>query len=292
MYRELRTRINKYRRSASPEGGATKVRGLCSGLDCGAAFDSRQHIRLLTFNIQVGISTSSYKHYLTRSWQHFLPHKTRTENLDKIAMLLQHYDAIALQEVDGGSLRSGFVNQVQYLAEAGGFPFWYQQLNRDLGRVAQHSNGFLSRLRPLSVEEYRLPGLIPGRGAIVVKYGREDDPLVLVVMHLSLSLKAQNKQLGFIRELLSGYRHVVLMGDMNTHAEQLLENSPLKGMDLVSLPGAAHSFPSWRPGKALDHILVSSSLQVLKAGVVMYPVSDHLPIGLDIALPCGYGSGC
>lgn len=289
MYRELRSRINNYRRSADTTSGVTKVRGLCSGSDCGAPFDSRQHIRLLTFNIQVGISTSSYKHYLTRSWQHLLPHKARTENLNKIAMLLQHYDAVALQEVDGGSIRSGFVNQVQYLAEAGGFPFWYQQLNRDLGRVAQHSNGFLSRLKPLSVEEYRLPGLIPGRGAIIVKYGQEEDPLVLVVLHLSLSLKAQNKQLGFIRELLSGYRHVVLMGDMNTHAEQLLENSPLKGMDLVSLPGAGHSFPSWRPDKALDHILVSPSLKVLKAGVVMYPVSDHLPIGLDIALPCGYG---
>lgn len=285
MYRELRSKIDNYRRS-----GITKVRGLSSGIDCGAAFESHRHIRLLTFNIQVGISTSSYRHYLTRSWQHLLPHRTRTENLNKISMLLQHYDAVALQEVDGGSLRSGFVNQVQYLAEMGGFPFWYQQLNRDLGRVAQHSNGFLSRFRPLSVDEYRLPGVIPGRGAIVIKYGREDDPLVLVVMHLSLSAKAQNRQLGFIKELISDYRHVVLMGDMNTHAEQLLENSPLKGMSLVSLPGGAHSFPSWRPDKALDHILVSPTLKILKAGVVMYPVSDHLPIGLDVLLPEGYAA--
>ncbi len=285
MYRELRSKINNYRR-----GDATKVRGLCSGFECGAEFEPHRHIRLLTFNIQVGISTSSYRHYLTRSWQHFLPNRTRAENLNKISMLLQHYDAVALQEVDGGSLRSGFVNQVKYLAEAGGFPFWYQQLNRNLGRIAQHSNGFLSRARPLSVDEYRLPGIIPGRGAIVIKYGQKEDPLVLVVMHLSLSAKAQNKQLGFIKELLSDYRHVVLMGDMNTHATQLLENSPLKGMDLIPLPGGAHSFPSWRPDKALDHILVSPTLKILKAGVVMYPVSDHLPIGLEIALPEGYGS--
>nr|WP_285903189.1 endonuclease/exonuclease/phosphatase family protein [Alkalimarinus sediminis] len=283
MYREIRSRISSYRRNE-----VTKVRGLCSGFDCGSSLESQNHIRLLTFNIQVGISTSSYRHYLTRSWQHFLPNRTRTENLNKISMLLQHYDAVALQEVDGGSIRSGFVNQVKYLAEAGGFPFWYQQLNRNLGQVAQHSNGFLSRIKPLSVEEYRLPSIIPGRGAIVIKYGHESDPLVLVVMHLSLSAKAQNKQLGFIKEIISSYRHVVLMGDMNTHAERLLEDSPLKGLGLVPLPNGENSFPSWRPGKALDHILVSPSLKILKAGVVMYPVSDHLPVGLDIMLPEGY----
>lgn len=251
-------------------------------------FEPCRHLSLLTFNIQVGISTSSYHHYLTRSWQHFLPHKGRAENLDKIARLLRHYDVVALQECDGGSLRSGFVNQVQYLAENGGFPYWYQQLNRNLGRVAQHSNGLLSRFRPLDVEEHRLPGLIPGRGAIVARYGDPADPLVLVMMHLSLSASAQNRQLGYIRDLIADYRHVVLMGDMNNHAEQLLQRSPLSASDLIPLPSTAHSFPSWRPERALDHILVSPSLRVQRAEVVAYPVSDHLPIAMDIVLPEDY----
>ena len=30
-------------------------------------------LRLLSFNIQVGISTERYRHYLTRGWQHLLP---------------------------------------------------------------------------------------------------------------------------------------------------------------------------------------------------------------------------
>ncbi|MCP5161333.1 MAG: endonuclease/exonuclease/phosphatase family protein [Hahellaceae bacterium] len=253
-----------------------------------AEFEPHRHLRLLSFNIQVGISTSSYHHYLTRSWQHFLPHQRRTENLNRIAGLLQQYDVVALQEVDGGSLRSGFVNQVQFLAEASGFPYWYQQLNRNLGKFAQHSNGLLSRYRPLEVESHRLPGVIPGRGAIMVRYGDHRDPLVLVMMHLSLGKAAQVRQLSYVRELIKDYRHVVLMGDMNSHAEQLLEQTPLKGLDLVPLPGVAHTFPSWRPDKALDHILVSPSLSVRRAGVVPYPVSDHLPIALDVALPQGY----
>ena len=117
---------------------------------CAAADEWPQNgsLRLLSFNIQVGISTQRYHHYLTRSWQHLLPHAGRSGNLQRIGDLLGDFDLVALQEVDGGSLRSGYVNQVEHLAHLGAFPYWYQQLNRNLGRLAQHSNGVLSRLRP------------------------------------------------------------------------------------------------------------------------------------------------
>lgn len=282
MYRRIQKRLNGWM------GVHEGPRGTCSGTDHVPEFEPRRHLRLLTFNIQVGIQTGSYRHYVTRSWQHFLPHRNRTENLDRIANLLRNYDVVALQECDGGSLRSGYINQVQYLAEASGIPYWYQQLNRNLGQIAQHSNGLLSRYRPLDVTEHRLPGLIPGRGAIIARYGDIDDPLVLVMMHLSLSRAGQNRQLGFIRELIADYKHVVLMGDMNNHAEELLSRTPLSQTDLIPLPDTAHSFPSWRPERALDHILVSPSLEIRRSEVVSYPVSDHLPIAMDIALPKGY----
>lgn len=282
MYKRIRNQLNGILKSQE------SPRGACSGSEHVPEFEAHRHIRLLTFNIQVGINTSSYHHYLTRSWQHFLPNRRRIENLDRIATLLSQYDVVALQECDGGSLRSGYINQVQYLAEAAGIPYWYQQLNRNLGQVAQHSNGLLSRFRPLDVTEHKLPGVIPGRGAIIARYGAEDDPLVLVLMHLSLSKSAQQRQLGYIRELIADYRHVVLMGDMNAHAEQLLTRTPLKETDLIPLPDTAHSFPSWRPEKALDHILVSPSLEIRRSEVVSYPVSDHLPIAMDVALPKGY----
>ncbi|HET8850618.1 MAG TPA: endonuclease/exonuclease/phosphatase family protein [Marinobacter sp.] len=282
MYKRLRNQLTGILKA---QNGA---RGTCSGSEHVPEFEPHRHIRLLTFNIQVGINTSSYHHYLTRSWQHLFPHRQRIENLDRIATLLSQYDVVALQECDGGSLRSGYINQVQYLAEAAGIPYWYQQLNRNLGQIAQHSNGLLSRFRPLDVTEHKLPGLIPGRGAIIARYGVEEDPLVLVLMHLSLSKSAQQKQLGFIRELIADYRHVVLMGDMNAHAEQLLTNTPLRETDLIPLPETAHSFPSWRPEKALDHIMVSPSLDIRRSEVVSYPMSDHLPIAMDVALPKGY----
>jgi len=284
MYKKLRLRLNQILAPLSASSQQTDD----SLLSSVPYLDTSKTIRLLTFNIQVGISTSAYRHYLTRSWQHFLPHKNRQDNLNKIAGLLSDYDVVALQEVDGGSLRSGFINQVEYLANESELPYWYQQLNRNFGPVAKHSNGLLSRFRPIQVKEHCLPGLIPGRGVIVAEYGKNEDPVVLVIMHLSLSESAQIQQLRFVESLIKDFNHVILMGDMNTHAEKILHDSPLKNSGLVALPGVSHTFPSWRPEKALDHILVSRSLLVKRAGVVTFPVSDHLPIALEVQLPEGY----
>ena len=252
---------------------------------CGLPDDRR--LRLLSFNIQVGNSTQSYRHYLTRSWQHVLPHKGRAGNLDKIGDLLSDFDLVALQEADGGSLRSGYINQVKYLAQQGEFPYWYQQLNRNLGRLAQHSNGVLSRLRPTAIEDHPLPGPA-GRGAILVRFGDGPDALVVVVMHLALGTKTRTRQLAYIRELIEGYQHQVLMGDMNTHANDLLQSSPLRDLGLLA-PQMEATFPSWRPQRCLDHILLSSSLTLERVQVLDQPISDHLPVAVEIRLPGSVG---
>ncbi|MDF0733537.1 endonuclease/exonuclease/phosphatase family protein [Pseudomonas entomophila] len=240
-------------------------------------------LRLLSFNIQVGISTERYRHYLTRSWQHLLPHNGRAGNLQKIGQLLGDFDLVALQEADGGSLRSGYVNQVEHLAHLGAFPYWYQQLNRNLGRFAQHSNGVLSRLKPRHLEDHPLPGPA-GRGAILVQFGDGDDALIVVMMHLALGAKTRALQLAYIRELIGGYRHQILMGDMNTHATDLLDHSPLRDLGLIA-PQVEATFPSWRPQRCLDHILLSPSLTLERVEVLAQPISDHLPVAVEIRLP-------
>jgi endonuclease/exonuclease/phosphatase family metal-dependent hydrolase len=252
---------------------------------CAPAQDWPQNgsLRLLSFNIQVGISTQRYHHYLTRSWQHVLPHAGRSGNLQRIGDLLGDFDLVALQEVDGGSLRSGYVNQVEHLARLGAFPYWYQQLNRNLGRLAQHSNGVLSRLRPSLMEDHPLPGP-PGRGAMLLRLGEGPDAVAVAMMHLSLGARTRTRQLAYIRELLGGYRHLVLMGDMNTHANDLLQHSPLRDLDLVA-PQIEATFPSWRPQRCLDHILLSPSLPLERCAVLAQPISDHLPVAVQIRLP-------
>jgi len=240
-------------------------------------------LRLLSFNIQVGISTERYHHYLTRGWQHLLPHQGRAGNLQRIGDLLGDYDIVALQEADGGSVRSGYVNQVEHLARMGAFPYWYQQLNRNLGRFAQHSNGLLSRLRPTLLEDHPLPGPA-GRGAILLRIGEGDDAIAVVMMHLALGARTRTRHLAYIRELIGGYRHQILMGDMNTHAIDLLEHSPLRDLGLLA-PQLEATFPSWRPQRCLDHILLSPGLELERFQVLAQPISDHLPVAVEIRLP-------
>ncbi len=197
--------------------------------------------------------------------------------------MLADFDLVALQEVDGGSLRSGYINQVEHLAQLADFPYWYQQLNRNMGHLAQHSNGLLSRVRPSLLEDHPLPGP-PGRGAIVLRLGQGQDALLVVMMHLALGARTRTRQLAYIRELLEGCRHVVLMGDMNTHAVDLLEHSPLRDLGLLA-PQVEATFPSWQPQRCLDHILLSPDLQLSACGCCGEPISDHLPVAVDIRLP-------
>jgi endonuclease/exonuclease/phosphatase family metal-dependent hydrolase len=256
------------------------IRGVNSGAPA-----SRRSLRLLTYNIQTGIATSRYHHYLTHSWKHVLPSPSRQQNLDRIADLVRHYDIVGLQEVDSGSLRSGYVNLTEYLANKAGFPSWYDQTNRNFGMFAQHSIGILSQLRATSISEQRLPGPIPGRGALVVRYGLGRESLVLMLVHLALGRRARLRQLGFIGEIASDHPHVIVMGDMNCSSD-----SP----ELIRLVNRAglrepvhdlHSFPSWRPNRNIDHILVSPSIRVDDVSVLNYPLSDHLPIAMEISLP-------
>lgn len=253
--------------------------------DCRAIEIPPRTLSLVSFNIQVGIRTHAFHHYFTRGWQHLLPHHKRNRTLEEIGRMLREFDIAALQEADGGSLRSGFVNQVQFLAQAAGFPYYYQQLNRNLGKLAQHSNGVLSRIAPSSVRDHALPGPIPGRGAIEIRYGQGESALLIFVLHLSLGTNAQHRQLAFIRDLIGDHPHVVLMGDMNNRLEHLNTHSPLRELNLTSAADTCHTYPSWQPQLALDHILVSPSLNVNWVKVLDFSISDHRPIAMEIALP-------
>ncbi len=246
-----------------------------------------QKIRLLSFNIQAGTSTARYHHYVTHSWRQVLPHSRRVENLDAIAELAAPYDMVALQEVDTGSLRSGFINQSRYLANHSSMPFWCHQSNRKVGTVAYAGNGFLSKFEPESVEDHRLPGIIPGRGTLLIRYGHGKSRLDVAVVHLALGKRARGQQLRFLTKELAGSPHLIVMGDLNTQVNSapLLEFRQVLG--LVAPTAGLASYPSWQPQRAIDHILVSHGLVTSEAEVLDVTYSDHCPVALEVELPEG-----
>jgi endonuclease/exonuclease/phosphatase family metal-dependent hydrolase len=251
-----------------------------------APWAGRNALRLLSFNIQTGVDTQVFHEYLTKSWKHLLPLRERISNLNRIADLVQSYDLVGLQEVDSGSLRTGFIDQTEYLAHRAQFPYWYRQVNRSLGKMAQQSNGVLSRFRPRCVDEYKLPGL-RGRGAMLVELPTNRESLLICIMHLALGKRARRLQLAYISELVKEYSQLVVMGDFNcgTHSRELQE---LVDNTHLQLPtDYLKTFPSWRPNRKYDHILISEALHLKNTQVLSHTHSDHLPICVEIDLPEG-----
>jgi endonuclease/exonuclease/phosphatase family metal-dependent hydrolase len=248
--------------------------------------ESISRLNLLSCNILAGGSVRRYRDYVTQSWEQVLPTSTKRSNLDRFARLLADFDLVGLQEADAGSLRSGFVNQTQYLAEAAGFPYWSHQPNRKLARFVASSNGLLTRLAPAEVLDYPLPGRIPGRGALWVRFGDGERALIVIIAHLSLGPLARKRQLGFLAELIAARPHVVLMGDLNCTAHSS-ELRPLFRHTSLRPPhdAAPATFPSWRPRRAIDHILVSADLAVERLWTLPHAVSDHLPLAARVRLP-------
>ncbi len=244
-------------------------------------------LRLVSFNIQAGTSTANYREYVTRSWRQVLPNNQRVTNLDAISDLVADYDIVGLQEVDCGSLRSGFVNQAKYIASHAGFPWWTHQANRKVGVIAHAGNGVLSRFVPDRVDQHRLPGAIPGRGALVLKFGRGDAALWLVVLHLALGRRARLQQLRYVAHLIDRHPHVVVMGDLNTGPDSREIGEFCDRAGLVLPRRDLPTFPSWQPQRGIDHILVSPELRVAALDVLDTTLSDHLPLAMTLDLPDG-----
>jgi endonuclease/exonuclease/phosphatase family metal-dependent hydrolase len=246
---------------------------------------STRRLKLLSANIQAGSSTRGYSDYVSRSWSHVLPAGNKRGALDTIARLAGTHDIVGLQEADPGSLRSGFTNQTHYLAQRGGFDYWSHQPNRSVGGLASSANGLLSKLEPVDVADHALPGRIAGRGVLVARFGDGDDGLVLAIAHLSLGSTSRRAQIAFIAELLHGHRHAVLMGDFNCLADRPEMELLYKRTALQPPTSSVATFPSWRPQKAIDHILVSAPLVLQGMRAMPAALSDHLALSVDLDVP-------
>ncbi len=244
----------------------------------------RHRLHILNYNIQAGMASRRYADYLLHSWKYFLPHRNRWRNFDAMAHRLKHYDLVALQETDPGSLRTGFNNFTEYLARRAGFPFWFEQINREVGTLSRHGNAILCRERPYDVVDHKLPG-IRGRGALITLFGRPKSGLAVISVHLSLGKRPRALQVQSLCEWVNEYRHVILMGDFNCEL-----NSPEMRMLFASTnfrapKGTGDTFPSWRPRRRIDHILVTPGIGIVKSDTLSWNYSDHLPIDMQIALP-------
>lgn len=237
-------------------------------------------LRLLSANIQAGSSTRAYSEYVTRSWSHVF-HHGKSLNLDNLAKIAEPYDVVGLQESDPGSLRSGFTNQADYLAERANFPYWTHQPNRRISRIAGSGNAILSRHEPVELLDYALPGRLAGRGVLVATFGKGRAQWKLAVTHLSLGQKSRAMQVDFLADLFGDCKRLVLMGDFNCDADAPEMRALYRHTCLAPPPKRVCTFPSWAPARCLDHVL-AGGFEIADYSAIQAAGSDHMAVSVEL----------
>lgn len=248
------------------------------------AESAEKSLRLLTYNIQVGLHTRDYGHMVSGAWRHFWPSRDQQANLERIAELIADYDFVAIQEADAGSLRTRATNQIEFLAERAGFNHCGYIVTRDLQPVAKHCHGWLSRVEPTAQESHILPARIPGRAAMRLHFGSEWDELTLVAAHLSLGARDRRRQLDYLADLAGTQQRTVLMGDLNSGADFLRAHPALRARGFLPMTHAPKTYPSWQPRRALDQVLHTSDVDLLSVDALPLHLSDHAPLAIHLRL--------
>ena len=128
-------------------------------------------------------------------------------------------------------------------------------------------------------------GRIAGRGVLLARFGEGDAAWHLAVTHLSLGAKSRQLQLGFLAELLSAFPRLVLMGDFNCDPEQPEMQALYRKTRLQPPDRRVPTFPSWRPQRAIDHMLVTPDLPVAEMQALPAAQSDHLALSVALDVP-------
>ena len=209
-------------------------------------------------------------------------------------------DVIALQELDVNRVRTGRVDQAQFIAAALDMAFHFHAA----WEVAEERFGdaILSRLPMKLVHAAKLPGHPRGwrerRGALWVEVDCGRQPIQIINTHLGLVRHERQTQ----TDALFGAHWLghpacrpplVLCGDFNAGPRSRVHRRLLESLRNVHrcLAGRRprRTYPTRYPVASLDHVFLSAEFVVHHVEVVKTPLSrtasDHYPLLVDLSLP-------
>jgi endonuclease/exonuclease/phosphatase family metal-dependent hydrolase len=220
----------------------------------------------------------------------------------RVARVIARYrpDVVALQEVDVGRARTGRVDQAGVIAECLQMDYHFHpaiQLEEEA-----YGNCVLSRLPMRLVKKGKLPTLpravrLEPRGALWVAIDLDGQTLQVVNTHLGLRRRERRRQIRALlgEEWLAGCRvpgPIVLCGDLNAWPQSLVWRLCTQTLLDIQTGTADHSprrtWFGWHPIARIDHIFVSTQLQVLYVDVgddyLARVASDHHPLFAELKI--------
>ena len=196
-------------------------------------------------------------------------------------------DVVGLVEVDLGSIRHQFQNQVESLGSCLNHFNVHQVKYGDNSKfnnfpiIRNQGNAFLYKDDFHNINFHHFD---EGTKTLIIELELEEVTFFLV--HLALGSKTRLKQITQLYKLVKDSKKpVIIGGDFNlmlgeVEIELFLEASGLINPNKAQLP----TFPSWKPSKHLDFILHSPEIKVNDFRVPPVTLSDHLPLILDFEI--------
>ncbi len=194
-------------------------------------------------------------------------------------------DIVGLIEVDSGSYRTGSRCQVENISAELGYEPSYnskyheQSFAHSIPIMRKQGNAFLTR--PTIVNK-TIHFFDKGIKRLAIELELEEVTIFLV--HLSLSFRSRQFQLGQLHQIIAQVRKpVIVAGDLNAFWGAGEIDLFLGATGLLSLNRMNHpTYPSHKPSRQLDFILHSPEVKVLRWKVCHEATfSDHLPILCD-----------
>lgn len=240
-------------------------------------------MRLVVYNIRYATGTGPAFH-LPVPGAGYLRSSKRI--LEDIAQFIhrQDPDLVGLIEVDTGSVRSGLVNQAEYIARHLGHYTAYEckyglaSINNQLPIVRKQANAILAAPRVTGERFHYFP---TGIKRLIIEI--ELDEVCVFLVHLSLKYRHRQEQLQHLHELiLQSQKPVVVAGDFNTFSgnNELFLFMRASGLRSANVAGLA-SFPARTPQFELDFVLVSREIEITDFQIPDVRYSDHRPIVCD-----------
>lgn len=234
----------------------------------------KYRLKLLTYNIHHGVGVDGKL------------------DLDRIAKVIKHSgaDIIGLNEVDFVMRRTGFKNQISYLAKKLDMNYAFGASQKRI--TGSYGNAILSKYPINDVENYKLPSLdninSETRSLLKVEIEISDNKneknIYIMSTHLSLNKGERLKQIRWIDDMVNNISFpYIIMGDFNTGIEEVVytvganENSKF-----VPLLKGIKTFPSINPGKEIDLYFSAAPIEVIKGFSIDSNASDHLPLYLEL----------
>lgn len=248
--------------------------------------DTMPAVRLLIYNIRYATGIGPAFH-LPVPGAGYLRSSQRV--LDRLTEFIkeQDPDVVGLIEVDTGSIRTGMINQAEFIARSLGHYSTYEckygvaSVNQLVPIVRKQGNAFLSAPR---IRGERFHYFDTGIKRLIIEL--ELDDVAIFLVHLSLKFRHRQYQLRYLYDLVRQARKpVIVAGDFNTYwgDHEIYLFNQAAGLTSANIRGLP-SYPSHSPRKELDFILCSAEIHVDRFVIPDIRLSDHLPLICDFTV--------